>query len=160
MTFFERLLPAIGLAALVGCQHAPPAEPADAIWLNGPIITIDDAHPQAEAVAVRDGRIVAVGKRKAVLRYQGETTAMHDLQGRALLPGFVDAHVHLDKALLNARCCAETGSFQERDEHLGVLKTLLAKSSARLLSAKQCMLAEKNTCVGMKHPFFTSTLQH
>ncbi len=95
MTFFKRLLPAIGLAALVGCQHAAPVEPADAIWLNGPIITIDDAHPRAEAVAVRDGRIVAVGKRKAVLRYQGETTAVHDLQDRALLPGFVDAHGHV-----------------------------------------------------------------
>ena len=95
MTLLKRLLPALTLAALAGCQHAPPAEPADAIWLNGPIITIDDAHPQAEAVAVRDGRIVAVGKRKAVLRYQGETTAVHDLQGHALLPGFVDAHGHV-----------------------------------------------------------------
>ena len=92
---FKQWLPALALVALAGCQHAPPAEPADAIWLNGPIITVDDHHPDAEAVAVRDGRIVAVGKRKTVLRYQGETTVMHDLQGRTLLPGFVDAHGHV-----------------------------------------------------------------
>ncbi|MBM1144518.1 amidohydrolase [Alcanivorax sp. ZXX171] len=95
MMLFKQWLPALALATLAGCQHAPPAEPADAIWTNGPIITVDDDHPNAEAVAVRDGRIVAVGKRKTVLRYQGETTVIHDLQGRTLLPGFVDAHGHV-----------------------------------------------------------------
>ena len=95
MTLLKRLLPALTLAALAGCQHAPPAEPADAIWLNGSIITMDEDQPHAEAVAVRDGHIVSVGNRKSVLRHQSPTTTLHDLQGRALLPGFVDAHGHV-----------------------------------------------------------------
>ena len=95
MNLLKRLLPAVTLAALAGCQHAPPAEPADAIWLNGPIITVDDTQPEAEAVAIRDGRIVAVCKRKVVLRHRGDATTVHDLDCRALLPGFVDAHGHV-----------------------------------------------------------------
>jgi len=95
MTLLRKLLPAVTLVALAGCQHAPPAEPADAIWMNGPIITVDDEQPEADAVAVRDGRIVAVGKRKAVLRHRGDATTVHDLNGRTLLPGFVDAHGHV-----------------------------------------------------------------
>ncbi len=59
------------------------------------MITVDDNAPEARAVAVRDGRIVAVGEKDAVLRYQGDSTTMHDLQGKTLLPGFVDAHGHV-----------------------------------------------------------------
>ena len=94
---FKHVLSVAALAAIsTGCQNAPQATPAaDAIWLNGPVITIDDNHPDAEAVAIRDGRIVAVGGKKQVLRYQGDNTAMHDLDGRTLLPGFVDAHGHV-----------------------------------------------------------------
>ena len=55
----------------------------------------NDARPSAEAVAVRDGLIVAVGERHEVLRYRGEHTALHDLSGHTLMPGFVDAHGHV-----------------------------------------------------------------
>lgn len=68
---------------------------AEAIWHGGPIITVNDRMPTAEAVAVRKGRIVAVGTRKDVLRHQGPRTRMMDLLGRTLLPGFIDAHGHV-----------------------------------------------------------------
>ena len=87
---------ALAVTALFGCQtDLPPPPPAEAIWFNGPVITVDDNAPEARAVAVRDGRIVAVGEKDAVLRYQGDSTTMHDLQGKTLLPGFVDAHGHV-----------------------------------------------------------------
>jgi predicted amidohydrolase YtcJ len=79
------------------------ARPADAIWSGGPIVTVDDARPSAEAVAVRDGRIVAVGARADVeRRFAGPKTVRHDLKGRTLLPGFIDAHGHVTGVGLQA----------------------------------------------------------
>jgi len=70
-------------------------EPADRIWTGGPILTLDDAGTRAEAAAERDGLIVAVGTRAEVMRLEGPETRVIDLDGRALLPGFVDPHGHL-----------------------------------------------------------------
>ena len=71
------------------------AQTADTIYHNGPIITIDDANPRAEAVAVKDGKILAVGKKEDVLKTKGDATKLVDLTGKTLLPGFVDAHGHV-----------------------------------------------------------------
>jgi predicted amidohydrolase YtcJ len=70
------------------------AHPADTIYHGGPILTIDEAMPQAEALAVRDGLIIAVGDRDMVLEHRGDATRMVDLAGQTLLPGFVDSHGH------------------------------------------------------------------
>lgn len=67
---------------------------ADQIWSGGPIITMDDARPTAQAVAVKDGRILAVGDDQVMQKHRGDHTQIMDLQGNALLPGFVDAHGH------------------------------------------------------------------
>lgn len=73
---------------------------ADAIYTNGHIVTVDDAQPTAEAVAVKDGRIVAVGPRDDVeARHRGPRTRWVDLDGMALLPGFLDPHSHYLNAL-------------------------------------------------------------
>ena len=69
-------------------------ETADTIYLGGPVLTINDKGPRAEAVAVADGVILAVGGRDSVMAYKGEGTEIVDLQGRAMLPGFVDSHGH------------------------------------------------------------------
>lgn len=71
------------------------ADTADTIYHNGPILTIDDANPRAEAVAVKDGKILAVGKKDDVLKTKGDTTKLVDLSGRTMLPGFVDPHGHV-----------------------------------------------------------------
>jgi predicted amidohydrolase YtcJ len=84
------------LAALALGPSAVLAQPADAIWSGGSIVTVNDAQPSAEAVAVRGGRIVAVGPRVEVeRRFAGPKTVRHDLKGRTLLPGFVDGHGHV-----------------------------------------------------------------
>ncbi|MEK6194852.1 MAG: amidohydrolase family protein, partial [Deltaproteobacteria bacterium] len=67
---------------------------ADTIYLGGPILTINDKAPRAEAVAVADGLILAVGERESVIAHKGEGTEIIDLEGRAMLPGFVDSHGH------------------------------------------------------------------
>lgn len=71
------------------------ADDADTLYTGGVILTMDDRAPRAEAVAVKDGRILAVGQRAEVDGYRGEETRLVDLGGRTLLPGFVDSHGHV-----------------------------------------------------------------
>jgi predicted amidohydrolase YtcJ len=78
-----------------------PAEQADLILHGGSIVTIDAAGRVASAVAVRDGRIVAVGTDREVRAVAGHAHDTIDLRGRTLLPGFGDAHVHLGKGGLD-----------------------------------------------------------
>ncbi|WP_240334375.1 amidohydrolase [Sphingobium estronivorans] len=68
---------------------------ADAIYTNGVIRTMEAPDDVAQAVAIRQGRIVAVGSTKAVLAYRGSGTRIVDLHGKTMLPGFIDAHGHL-----------------------------------------------------------------
>jgi predicted amidohydrolase YtcJ len=70
-------------------------EPADRIFTGGPVLTMNDAQPRAGAVAVTDGRIVAVGTEEEIAAFRGEGTEVTDLAGRALVPGFFDAHGHV-----------------------------------------------------------------
>jgi len=68
---------------------------ADIIYCNGDVITINDAQPSAEAVAVKNGKILAVGSTDQLTKqYKGGSTRIVDLQGKTLLPGFIDPHSH------------------------------------------------------------------
>src|SRR3989442_13247709 len=69
--------------------------PAGRIFFGGDVVTVDRDDRVVDAVAVADGRIVAVGRRDDVMALRGPATEMTDLGGRALLPGFIDAHGHL-----------------------------------------------------------------
>ena len=85
----------IGTLALPGAAQAAVINPADALFFGGPILTMDDAQPNVEAVAVDDGIIVGVGSRAELeADFLGPETQLHDLKGRTLIPGFVDAHSH------------------------------------------------------------------
>jgi len=68
---------------------------ADAIYFGGPIVTMIRDDDRVEALAVRDGIVIASGEKATVLSLRGPTTKMLDLQGRALMPGFIDAHSHV-----------------------------------------------------------------
>ena len=87
-----RLSRVVPIALLAGCS-AP--EPADRIFTNGIVFTANDSQPRAEAVAVKNGRVIFVGSSDDAGRYAGSNTEVIDLQGKTLLPGFVDAHYHL-----------------------------------------------------------------
>ena len=85
------------LAVAAACTPAgpKPEATADAIYSGGPIVTVDDARPSAEALAVKDGKILAVGAKSEIEKaHKGRATRLVDLGGRALLPGFIDAHGH------------------------------------------------------------------
>lgn len=74
----------------------------DKIYLGGDIITMEDMNPIAEAVAVKDGRILAVGTKSAIMATSGGRTEVVDLQGNALLPSFIDGHSHFFQATMIA----------------------------------------------------------
>ena len=95
---------------------------ADLVFLSGAIYTVDPQRPWAEAVAVRGGRIAAVGSDSEVRPYVGDDTRVVDLEGRMLLPGFHDAHIHPVYAGLDALECWLGG--------LSSVEAVLAKLSA------------------------------
>jgi predicted amidohydrolase YtcJ len=105
-TFFAIGLVATAIIGLAGCgtksntsaqsATADASQTADAIYAGGDIVTVNDAQPVAEAVAVKDGRILAVGQRADIERaHKGETTRFIDLAGRTLVRGFIDGHAHM-----------------------------------------------------------------
>ena len=101
----------VALAAFAGALPAQPAEVASAIYTNARIWTGDSARPSAQALAVRDGKLLAVGSDAEALAFRGPATRVVDLQGKRVVPGFSDAHWHLsttDRAdLTDAKSPAE-----------------------------------------------------
>ena len=102
------LLAAVVLAAALGCSHGAStagmavatAPQADTIYTGGDIVTVNDAQPNAEALAVKDGRILAVGSLAGIEKaHKGAATKVVDLAGRTLMPGFLDAHSHYISSL-------------------------------------------------------------
>jgi predicted amidohydrolase YtcJ len=73
--------------------HLPAAE-ADLILHHGKIVTVDSRFSIRQAVAIRDGRILQVGKDTAILKLKGARTELVDLKGRMVLPGLMDSHTH------------------------------------------------------------------
>jgi len=85
------------LAVLLAASTTAAAQrqaPADLVLLHGKIITVDSLDRVAQAVAVRGGKIVAVGSDAEVERFAGPRTQRIDLKGRAVTPGLIDAHAH------------------------------------------------------------------
>src|SRR6185436_9314456 len=88
------------LATLVFSQTAQleKPKPADLILRNGLVYTVDPTNTLTEAVAIRDGKIIAVGASKLVMKLKGKETRVIDLKGNFVLPGFNDNHVHFSSA--------------------------------------------------------------
>jgi len=92
------MLIALVAVASAACSRQPAAPPATAgattVYTHARIYTVDDGQPWAEAMAVTDGRIVAIGSAADVAAQIGERTAVIDLGGRMVMPGIHDTHVH------------------------------------------------------------------
>jgi hypothetical protein len=79
-------------------QPAWPQQAPDRILINGKIVTVDDHFSIEEAVAIRDGRVVAVGDSDTLRELAGPATAVDDLGGRTVIPGLIDNHNHVIRA--------------------------------------------------------------
>ncbi|OXG07148.1 metal-dependent hydrolase [Flavobacterium araucananum] len=74
--------------------------PADAIYYGGEILTMEGDSPQyAEALALKDGKILFVGPKSEAEKFHGDKTVMSDLKGKTMLPGFIDPHSHFMSSL-------------------------------------------------------------
>jgi predicted amidohydrolase YtcJ len=67
---------------------------ADLILVNGHIVTLNPAQPNAQAVAIRHGKLLAIGTTKQILAYERKETKKIDIGNKTVIPGFIDAHVH------------------------------------------------------------------
>jgi predicted amidohydrolase YtcJ len=89
-----RLLPCACLLALSG-RVAAQAPPAQLVLFHGRILTVDPTDSTAQAVAIRDGKIVAIGTDQDILRLAGSATRRINLNGRTATPGLIDSHAHI-----------------------------------------------------------------
>ena len=87
-----------GLIAVLmstGCVEKTVPVTVDTIYFNGNVITLDSDELVAEAIAIKDGKILAVGDSTDIISMSGEITRKVNLNGKTLVPGFIDAHSHL-----------------------------------------------------------------
>ncbi len=91
----RRVAGALLLLTILVLQACNSGEKADSIFYNGTIYTVDDSNPQVEAVAVKNGMIMATGSKAEIMKLQGDNTEMVDLQGQTMTPGFIESHAHM-----------------------------------------------------------------
>lgn len=116
---------------------------ADTILYNGKIITIDSSFSIREAVALKDGRILAVGKDAEILRHAGKATQLMDLDGKTVIPGIIDAHTH-----------PITAAMSEYNNPIPDIRTI-----GNLLSWIKAEALKKDTSDWIVHPkFFASRM--
>lgn len=88
-------LAAAACAPSTTSSSASTASPADTVYLNGKIVTVDQRFSIAQAVAVKDGKFIDVGSSDAMRQHVTATTRVVDLQGRTVIPGMMDSHSHM-----------------------------------------------------------------
>jgi predicted amidohydrolase YtcJ len=86
---FMLMMPSAGLAPAAMQQ-----EPATLVVTNGKVVTVEDSLPEAQAVAVRGDRLVALGSAADIRRYVGPNTEVIDVQGQLVVPGLIEGHGH------------------------------------------------------------------
>ena len=110
------------LLCLAACSQSPaPVTPADTVYLNADIYTVDADNSRASAMAVSNGKIVAIGSDDEIREYAGEATAVIDLDGRMVMPGIHDTHIHPSDAGIQKQLQCSFLSF-DLDEVLEILK--------------------------------------
>jgi predicted amidohydrolase YtcJ len=88
-----------GMVALACLAPMPlRADPADMLLLNGRIVTLDDTSSVNEALAITGDRITATGSSDQMRKLAGADTTIVDLEGRTVIPGLIDSHIHLIRA--------------------------------------------------------------
>jgi predicted amidohydrolase YtcJ len=103
----------------IAAQPPPQAASADSVVVNARIYTVNPQQPWAEALAVRGEKILAVGSAREIDRYRGPNTRVIDAQGRLVLPGFTDCHIHFMEGSLgllhvDLNGAATVGEIQKR----------------------------------------------
>ena len=106
-------------------RHAP-----DLILHRGLFTTLDRANPNASAVAIQDGRFTHVGREHEILPLAGARTRVIDLQGRRVLPGLIDNHLHIIRGGLNFNLELRWDGVKSLADAMGMLKRQVANTPA------------------------------
>jgi predicted amidohydrolase YtcJ len=131
---------AISILGLTGCtqstKNANEADFADEIYFGGDIITMDgNSATYVEAIATKNGKIVFIGTKAESENLKGDSTEMNNLQGKTLLPGFLDAHSHYINSLLVANQCKlyapPSGPAKDVKSIIAALKTFAEERKIR-----------------------------
>ena len=106
----------ISIYSLIGA-----ANPPDTIFYNGKILTVDPQFSVAEAIAISDGRIVAVGSNAEILEVTGSQTNQFDLEGHTVIPGLIDNHMHYMRGASRWRFEARIDGVTSRKKALNII---------------------------------------
>ena len=90
----------MGLGVLIKLATRLPEPPAHQVFINGNLLTMDADNSIVEAIAIRGDRIEAVGSTEDIMAGVADDTLVTDLRGRTMLPGFIDAHLHIESAMV------------------------------------------------------------
>lgn len=92
----QKILILLLACLILGCKQ--PTTDSDIVYYNGTILTMETEQPSAEALAVKDGKIIFVGDIEKAQSFIGKNTVKVDLQNKTLMPGFIDVHGHITSA--------------------------------------------------------------
>ena len=115
------LLKASALLCLSIYSITAAANPPDTIFYNGKILTVDPQFSVAEAVAISDGRIVAVGSNAEILELTESQTKQCDLEGHTVIPGLIDNHMHYMRGASRWRFEARIDGVTSRKKALNII---------------------------------------
>ncbi len=116
----------LSLAVFSACRGKKPA--ADLVLLNGKVVTLDPAIPQAEALAVVGEKIAAVGRSKDIKAYIGASTKVVDLQGNLAVPGLIDSHLHFS-GVGEAKAILDLTGAKNWDEVVSLVQAAVQRAS-------------------------------
>ncbi len=124
----HRLAGPVALACGLGaCSPAPAVEPATLVLRGGRIVTVDEARPDAQALAARGDRIVALGSAEEVQPYIGPQTEVIELAGLTAFPGLIDGHAHF-MGLGQALQVLDLRDVSTWDEIVSMVRTAAAQA--------------------------------
>jgi len=104
----------------------PDVQVPDIILHRGLFTTLDRSNPTASAVAIKDGKFIAVGHDEEIMPSAGRDTRIVDLKGRRLLPGLIDNHLHIIRGGLNFNMELRWDGVRSLSDAMGMLKRQVA----------------------------------
>lgn len=102
-------------------------QPADLVLINGKIVTVDESKPVVEALAVAQGRVLAVGSDKEIKSYISDSTQTIDLDGKLAIPGFIESHGHFS-GLGYSKMRLDLMNIKNWDEVVDMVKAAVSKA--------------------------------
>ncbi len=123
--FFFLIMSILIIGLSISCLQK--SKKADLVLMNGKIVTVDDAIPEVQALAVSGDRILAVGSNEEIKPYVTQKTEVIDLEGKLAIPGFIDGHGHFT-SLARSKMVMNFMEVKDWDEVVAMTKEAVKKA--------------------------------